>query len=185
MRRSSSCTGSWKPDQGHLHGQEILGSRPTWHPWRFRKNKSNWKGDQINGLRVMISFFHDPCCLNFMKQFYKILCNIYLFKSGILFCKTQSRKWHTCKIVLSQAYGNYCPKFPAHLCRIMNIYREKLSIQPLKSHCEGDHHSVNRFGKLLFFHLKLWKKFLCYWPACYIFTEEVMELLTHCGGPAS
>ena len=61
------------------------------------KTRITEKWDQMNGLRLMISFFHDPYCLNFTKQFYQILCNIYLLKSKTLFCKTQSRKGHTCE----------------------------------------------------------------------------------------
>lgn len=105
-------------------------------------------------------------------------------KAKFCFAKLKVEKDTRAKIVLSQAYGNYCPKFPAHLCRSYYEYIQREYIQPLKKKW-GIITVINRFGKLLFFHLKLGKIFSCYQPACYIFAEEVTELLTHCGGRAS
>lgn len=113
-------------------------------------------------------------------NFIKYLAIFTFLKVKFCFAKLKVEKDTHAKIILSQAYGNYCPKFPAHLRRIMNIYRE--NIYSLWRKSGGSSQLSIGLGNF-FFHLKL-KIFSCYQPACYIFTEEVTELLTHCGGPS-
>lgn len=96
----------------------------------------------------MISFFHDPCCLNFMKQFYKYFAIFIFWKAEFCFAKLKVENDTHAKIVLSQAYGNYCPKFSTSMLYYEYIQREYTAFK--KKSVAGDHHSVNRFGETAF-----------------------------------
>lgn len=90
-------------------------------------------------------------------NFIKYLAIFTFLKAKFCFAKLKVEKDTHAKIILSQAYGNYCPKFPAHLCRIMNIYRE--NIYSLWRKSGGSSQLSIGLGNF-FFHLKLKNFFL-------------------------